>query len=437
MEKNIFIFDENKCVGCHACVVGCLNENGFQTPSRWRNIHNSNPLHHPALPLFYLSIACNHCDEAPCMINCPTRAFFPDPQTGAITHDPDMCMGCNYCSWACPYDAPKFNPSTGIIEKCTFCTQRLVVEKEPACTCVCPTGALKFAKEELSLAESYHYSPVPVKVGSSLKTIKRRNDKVPEMDHDLFESDEIPPKPELQVRKISAREEWSLLAFSLLATFMASLYISKDEFNSPGLFKWVLPLFGILAGILSLIHLGRKRNAWKSLFNIGSSWLSREIFFFGFFFVSVFIDYFIVDIPDAVPIINALLMIISIDMLYRLATWRWQVKIHSAQAIFIMANLLLLIYGLEELFILMSMARGSLYALHKSTNWRDNRKKKELIITRLALPVIMLIVMYYTAVDWPVFVLLLITDVIDRTEFYNDLRVPHPQHSWKLPLKTL
>ncbi|HKK80676.1 MAG TPA: 4Fe-4S dicluster domain-containing protein, partial [Prolixibacteraceae bacterium] len=125
MEKNIFIYDYNKCVGCHACVVACTNENGFQSPETWRNIHSSNSIHYPQLPLFYLSLACNHCDDAPCLQNCPAHAYSRDEKTGAVIHHPEKCMGCKYCTWACPYDAPKFNPKEGIIEKCTFCNHRI------------------------------------------------------------------------------------------------------------------------------------------------------------------------------------------------------------------------------------------------------------------------------------------------------------------------
>ena len=55
MNKNIFIFDQNKCVGCHACVVACINENGIQKNDQWRNIHKSQDGLFPDLPLIYLS----------------------------------------------------------------------------------------------------------------------------------------------------------------------------------------------------------------------------------------------------------------------------------------------------------------------------------------------------------------------------------------------
>jgi Fe-S-cluster-containing dehydrogenase component len=144
MERNIFIFDQNKCVGCHACVVACMNENGFQSPDQWRNIHQSQEFHFPSLPLFYLSLACNHCEDAPCLKNCPALAYSRDEKTGAVIHHPEKCIGCKYCTWACPYDAPKFNSKTGIVEKCTFCNHRIEENLKPACANLCPVGALDF-----------------------------------------------------------------------------------------------------------------------------------------------------------------------------------------------------------------------------------------------------------------------------------------------------
>ena len=424
MEKNIFIFDENKCVGCHSCVVACINENGFQSPERWRNVVNSNPVHHPDLPLFHLSLACNHCDDAPCMSNCPAQAFYFDNNTGAIEHDPDSCIGCKYCTWACPYDAPKFNSASGIIEKCTFCSHRIEEDLKPACANLCPTGALDFERVEFTLDESLESSPVPVKIGSSLKTIRRYNKNGPYIDKEILNLPKNLPASRPFKSKISPGKEWPLLSFSLLSTFMVVLYMAKETFENSSFLQWLIPGMGILAAAFSLIHLGKKEWAWKSILNIEKSWLSREIFFFSFFFFTLIIDFFVYDIPDLIVIVNGLLMLISIDMLYILATWRWKIKIHSAQVIFIAATLWLLLNGYEELFIITTIIRAGFYSFHKSVNWNSPGKSKLLILSRLSLPVIYMIVLYYTLTDWPVIVLLVMTDIIDRIEFYKDLKVP-------------
>ncbi len=58
----------------------------------------------------------------------------------------NKCIGCTYCTWACPYDAPKFVNSIGLVEKCTLCTNRLNEGFKPACANLCPTGALDFGE---------------------------------------------------------------------------------------------------------------------------------------------------------------------------------------------------------------------------------------------------------------------------------------------------
>lgn len=423
MEKNIFIFDENKCVGCHACVVACINENGFQSPDRWRRVANSNPGHHPDLSLFYLSIACNHCDEAPCMLNCPSKAFSIDKKTGAINHDPESCIGCKYCTWACPYDAPKFNPSKGVIEKCTFCNDRIEEGLKPACANLCPTGALDFGHEELSEDDSLESSPVPVKIGSSLKTIGKYKKDGPIMDKEILELPKKMPSARSDKAKISPGEEWPLLSFSLLSSLMVVLYLVRGSFGNTSVLNWLIPVMGIIAAVLSSLHLGKKLRAWKSVLNFENSWLSREIFFFSFFFLTLVIDLFVFNIPDIIVAVNGLLLLVSIDMLYMLATWRWKIKIHSAQVIFIAATLWFLLNGYEELFILMTIIRAGFYSFHKSTTWNSPMKNKALMLSRLLMPVVYMIVLYYTQKDWLVIALVVVTDVIDRIEFYNDLKV--------------
>ena len=71
-----FIFDLNKCVGCHACVVACQIENGKEQHQPWREISTFNSFQHPEFPVFHYSMACNHCDDAPCLNSCPANGLF-------------------------------------------------------------------------------------------------------------------------------------------------------------------------------------------------------------------------------------------------------------------------------------------------------------------------------------------------------------------------
>lgn len=105
-------------------------------------------------------VLCNHCTNAPCTRVCPTQATFKRPD-GIVMMDYHRCVGCRYCMAACPYGARSFNfqdprPSLkttnpeyptreqGVVEKCTFCTERLADGRAPICAAACKHGALIF-----------------------------------------------------------------------------------------------------------------------------------------------------------------------------------------------------------------------------------------------------------------------------------------------------
>ena len=93
---------------------------------------------------------CNHCEQPPCVRVCPTKATYKNTEDGIVMMDMHRCIGCRYCMAGCPYGARSFNfadprpyiktlnpgfPSRtkGVVEKCTFCYQRLAEGKMPAC----------------------------------------------------------------------------------------------------------------------------------------------------------------------------------------------------------------------------------------------------------------------------------------------------------------
>jgi molybdopterin-containing oxidoreductase family iron-sulfur binding subunit len=112
-------------------------------------------------------VLCNHCTDPPCVKVCPTEATWKRPQDGIVMMDMHRCIGCRYCIAACPYGARSFNwqdprphikdgirpeyptRTTGVVEKCNFCEERLRDGKEPACVAACKNipggeGALTF-----------------------------------------------------------------------------------------------------------------------------------------------------------------------------------------------------------------------------------------------------------------------------------------------------
>jgi len=174
--------DLSRCVGCRRCVYACVHENNqSRNPQiQWIRVlemekkngidlEESNPYYNPeTVPeedKFYMPVACHQCRNAPCTRVCPVEATWQEPD-GIVVVDYDHCIGCRCCMSACPYGARHFNwaePTLeaedvnpdmhylgnrprmrGVVEKCTFCIQRVRKGRYPACVEICPVGARKF-----------------------------------------------------------------------------------------------------------------------------------------------------------------------------------------------------------------------------------------------------------------------------------------------------
>ncbi|MBI9064693.1 MAG: 4Fe-4S binding protein [Marinilabiliaceae bacterium] len=420
IEKYIFVFDPNKCVGCGACAVACMNENGYQSQDRWRNIHSTNPAHHPFLPLHYLSLACNHCDDAPCLKNCPAKAYCRDERTGAVIHTAEKCIGCKYCTWACPYDAPKYNAYKGIVEKCTFCNHRLTEGEKPACAHLCPTGALEFKLHAFSREEVCASSPVPVDVGSHFKQAELRREEGPEVDAELFKELESKPFQRSQ-QKITAASEWPLVIFSLIVSSLVAIEWLQLIDNENLIGKVFFLIAGGLSALFSTLHLGQKGRAWRSLLHVQHSWLSREILFFALFMGAVFMDWFIHPLPAVIPGLMGMGLLLSIDMLYAIAMWRWPLKIHSAQTVLIATSLFFLVKLMPIIFWAIVAVRLILLLIHQ---YRMPNQSLLLVSLRVG-SLLMTAIGLFLGVDlvW-LLTAFIVGEIIDRIGFYNQLKVP-------------
>ena len=138
--RRVMVIDESRCVGCEACVVACKNENAVP-PGLYRDwVVQELRGEFPELELSIRSERCNHCEDAPCVSNCPTGASHYRGD-GTVQIDRDKCTGCRACIAACPYDA-RYVPPDGYVDKCTLCVHRLDKGLGTACEEVCPTGAI-------------------------------------------------------------------------------------------------------------------------------------------------------------------------------------------------------------------------------------------------------------------------------------------------------
>lgn len=165
MTQLALVIDLNVCVGCHACVTSCKewNTSGWAGPMVDQNPYDGSPTGtffnrvqtfevgiFPNTETVHFPKSCLHCEEPPCVPVCPTGASHKRADNGIVLVDYDKCIGCKYCSWACPYGARELDGDAGVMKKCTLCIDRIYNEnlpeedRTPACVRTCPTGARHF-----------------------------------------------------------------------------------------------------------------------------------------------------------------------------------------------------------------------------------------------------------------------------------------------------
>lgn len=184
------VIDTDRCIGCWTCAVGCKEINNEPLGIFWNRILTTAPNQKttaappasenidvpwgvfPDVEMAYLPVACQHCDDAPCVKVCPVQATYRRDD-GTVLIDYERCIGCRYCMAACPYGVRTFNfgdpeyapggvvgygkdyvsdgqlvfmpeRAKGVMEKCTFCVERIDVGELPFCVVVCPVGARLF-----------------------------------------------------------------------------------------------------------------------------------------------------------------------------------------------------------------------------------------------------------------------------------------------------
>jgi len=136
-----FLIDNRRCIGCHACSVACKAEHEVPlgVARTWVKYVERGVF--PETRRMFQVTRCNHCDDAPCVEICPTRALFRRAD-GIVDFDGGRCIGCKACMQGCPYDAIYIDPETETAAKCNFCAHKVEVGLEPPCVTVCPTQAI-------------------------------------------------------------------------------------------------------------------------------------------------------------------------------------------------------------------------------------------------------------------------------------------------------
>ena len=215
------VIDLDRCTGCEACVVACNAENNVRIAGpdeaargrsiNWIRVERYFEGEFPDVRVRFMPVMCQHCEEAPCEPVCPVYATY-HTEEGLNAQVYNRCVGTRYCANNCPYTVRFFNffdpvwpdplskslnpevsiRSTGVMEKCTFCIQRIRKGTEkakeegrpvrdgdvvPACVQSCPTRAMSFgniadpASEVARLAKSSRATRLMEDLGTKPRVI--------------------------------------------------------------------------------------------------------------------------------------------------------------------------------------------------------------------------------------------------------------------------
>ncbi len=131
MARMKFLCDAERCIECNACVTACKNENDVPWGVNRRRVVTIND---GSPGVRSMSVACMHCSDAPCAAVCPVDCFYTTDD-GVVLHDKDICIGCGYCFYACPFGAPQF-PSVGAFGSRDYPIITIKSKFHTSCSCV-------------------------------------------------------------------------------------------------------------------------------------------------------------------------------------------------------------------------------------------------------------------------------------------------------------
>jgi carbon-monoxide dehydrogenase iron sulfur subunit len=150
--KGMIVVRVDRCLGCKSCELACAVEHSES--KELLKALNEKPKPRKRVSVeqgdgFVVPLQCRHCEDAPCIGICPTKALHRADKDSPVVIDEDLCIGCKWCILACPFGVITLDDENRVITKCDQCFQRVERGETPACVASCPTGALDFK----SLAE--------------------------------------------------------------------------------------------------------------------------------------------------------------------------------------------------------------------------------------------------------------------------------------------
>ncbi|MDH5570849.1 MAG: dimethyl sulfoxide reductase anchor subunit [Gammaproteobacteria bacterium] len=318
-----FHFTADNCIGCHACEAACSEKNDNPAHIAFRSVGYVEGGTYPAFKRLNISMACNHCDDPVCLKGCPTRAYTKFAEYGAVLQDPDICFGCGYCTWVCPYNAPQLDPVKGQVSKCNMCVDRLEVGLKPACVSACLGNALNFGVIENTPENRQQVSAqIPGLPRTDITHPNIRFQQIKNLPAEMTRTDHAAVKyhrdkedgiykPTVDKNKRQSSRKWSLKKLrsredplvlftlisqavigSFLIMFIGSL-LAVESMTAVVNSSAYLPMLFIMlamesfALIISTLHLGKPHRFYRAFNNLRYSPVSREVAGIALFFNSL------------------------------------------------------------------------------------------------------------------------------------------------------
>ena len=289
-EQYRFHFDLTACVGCHCCEAACNEQNGNDADVKWRRVGEMEGGIFPDVSQLFNSMSCNHCIDPACLNGCPTESYIKF-DNGIVFHEDESCIGCQYCTWNCPYEVPIMNYDRGIVTKCHMCVDKLEVGETPACVQACPAGAIEIEvvnKDEWIKNDmgkegiAPHLPSIDITKPTTRYTLPKNIDNL-----DFKPADEHITKPahsELPLVFMTILTQMSVGGFvALFFGELLNLFGFSNLTTANYILAFIIFIPAFIGLPLSALHLGRPLLAHTAMKNWRKSWLSREALALGIY----------------------------------------------------------------------------------------------------------------------------------------------------------
>ncbi len=149
--EGLLFTDVTRCMACHSCEIACAVAHSASKVLEEAIHEEPRPVPRVSVEASgeaCVPLQCRHCEDAPCVAICPTKALEKLGPNLPVILKEKQCIGCKFCVIVCPFGVITLRRDGKVALKCDLCVERLAEGEDPACVSACPTGALALRKVE-------------------------------------------------------------------------------------------------------------------------------------------------------------------------------------------------------------------------------------------------------------------------------------------------